>query len=631
MLRIDTVIALLAALVTLCGYIPLAPYLGGFPRILLPVALVFGHISRRRGFLLPNGLVTVCGILFFLFYAVQVRSSNLVGPAADLLTVLLALRLVGEQSGRHYLQTYTLAVFCLSASSLFSLDSMFLVYLLVMLPALAVSLVLLSFIAVDPDATLTRSAMDKVVRTALMLPVCSVPLALFFFIILPRSQFAFLDFLNQQGGSVVGFSERVQPGSVSSQSEVKALAFRAETARLPDDLLYWRGIVLNRFNGKAWERSSPVGFGVAVRPEVHPATATIYPEPSKSRYLITLNLPQQVSGIRTRDSGDAVYMLSYSRSSRIRYEVTALPGAHLKERAGTATAAYLQLPPGLSPAMVKLARDTATGARSGREIMERFERFYRSGGYRYATTDLPTDDHPLDTFLFTRKRGNCEFFASTLALLLRRAGVPARLVGGYLGGDYNDLGGYYAVTEDRAHVWVEANPDGSGWITVDPSRWAVNASERTSHIRPGLFSRLRQTADAFAYYWTRTVIVYDLEKQISMVRSAGRRWSGIKLQFPGRRVMVTVVVLLLVVAGGIALAGRRRLTLEERLLRALYNRLRNQGRLPENHAHIGLYCLAERIGDPVVTLFVQRYGELVYHDKSVSFKEYKELRALLKP
>ncbi len=630
MLRIDTAVALLVALVTLCGYLPLAPYLGLFPRILLPAALLFGYFFRRRGYRLPNWLVTVCGLLFFLFYALQVSRTNLVGPAADLLILFLALRLFGEQSGRHYLQIYVLAVFCLSASSLFSLDSMFLVYLLVMLPALAVSLVLLSFVAVDPDAALSRSAMGKVLRTAILIPVGAVPLALVFFVILPRTQYAMWNFLNQQEGAVVGFSDRVQPGSASSQSEVKTLVFRAETGRLPDDRLYWRGIVLNRFTGTAWERTAPAGNGLPVGGTDRPVTVVFYPEPTKSRYLITLDQPLQLSGIRSDRTGDAVYLQSYGRAVRTRYEVTALPGARLEERAGARMESYLQLPPGYSPAIRRLARETAAGARSGREVIDRFERFYRSNGFRYATSGLPTDAHPLDTFLFKRRQGNCEFFASSLAVLLRSAGVPARLVGGYQGGDYNELGGFYAVTEDRAHVWVEADPDGEGWVTIDPSRWAVNADERVSRPGPGLYARIRQAADAVEYYWTRTVIAYDLEKQIEMVRSAGRRWSGVRLRVPDMQNMAMVVVSLLAAAGAFALRGRRRLSREERLLRLLYVRLRREGRLPADHAGMGLFRLAERLGDPVVHRFAERYGAAVYHDRPLSSDEYKGLRQLIR-
>jgi transglutaminase-like putative cysteine protease len=356
----------------------------------------------------------------------------------------------------------------------------------------------------------------------------------------------------------------------------------------------------------------------------------MYPEPSKSSYLITLNVPQQVSGIRTRESGDGVFMRSYGSTTRTRYGVTALPDGRLRERAGVDRGAYLQLPPGLSPAMKELARKTAAGARSGREILQRFEEFYRAGGFRYVTSGLPTGDRPLDTFLFDRRQGNCEFFASSLATLLRQAGVPARLVGGYLGGEYNELGGYYAVTEDRAHVWVEASLDGSDWTTVDPSRWAVNAGERDRRARPGMLARLRQTADAVEYFWTRTVISYDLEKQLEVVRGAGRRWSGVKPRLPGLGFAVTSVALLLVAGIVYALRFRRRQPPEEKLLGMLFSRLQKQGRLPPGYTGMGLFRLADHLRDPVVQAFAERYGAAVYHDRPLTAEEYRELRGLVR-
>ena len=120
--------------------------------------------------------------------------------------------------------------------------------------------------------------------------------------------------------------------------------------------------------------------------------------------------------------------------------------------------------------------------------------------------------------------------ASSYATLARLAGIPSRLVGGYYGGDYNVLGGYYLVHDDTAHVWVEVLDDDGNWQRVDPSQWAVNAGETLRATRGGGLSRWQQFNDALNYQWLQLVVIFDLGRQLELLSEGRRLWREVSFE-----------------------------------------------------------------------------------------------------
>ncbi|OGB93449.1 MAG: hypothetical protein A2Z31_06360 [candidate division NC10 bacterium RBG_16_65_8] len=181
--------------------------------------------------------------------------------------------------------------------------------------------------------------------------------------------------------------------------------------------------------------------------------------------------------------------------------------------------AYLQLPD-ISPRIQALAQDLAKGARTPLEIARRTEA-YLTGNLRYSL-DLgrETDLDPLDDFLFERKTGNCEYFATSMAVLLRAAGVPARVVNGFQRGEWNDVGRYFAVRQRDAHSWVEVFFPRAGWVTFDPSPRAAFEAHAI-----GVSGWLAQHFDALRMRWGRYVVDYNLGDQ-ALVAMELRRQSG---------------------------------------------------------------------------------------------------------
>ena len=174
---------------------------------------------------------------------------------------------------------------------------------------------------------------------------------------------------------------------------------------------------------------------------------------------------------------------------------------------------YLRLPP-LDDRIPKLAEEITAQASSNYDKAVAVEH-YLSTHFGY-TLELPRSlaRDPLANFLFERKRGHCEYFASSMAVMLRSLHIPSRIVTGFRGGEFNDLTGQYVVRASDAHSWIEAYFPGSGWISFDPTPAAEPAASRTG------WSRMQLYLDAAASFWREWIINYDVSHQRTLGKDA---------------------------------------------------------------------------------------------------------------
>ncbi|HVR64733.1 MAG TPA: DUF3488 and DUF4129 domain-containing transglutaminase family protein [Polyangia bacterium] len=218
------------------------------------------------------------------------------------------------------------------------------------------------------------------------------------------------------------------------------------------------------------------------------------------------------------DSDDArayggTHYVAYSRDSLSMARAAA--GRPLREVNPVVLETYLALPASLSPRVTELARQITAGRVNPPAKLVALMDWLRST-HEY-TTNLPRHPpgvDPLEDFLFQNKAGHCEYFASAITVLLRASGIPSRYVNGFLGGEWNDIGHYITVRDNRAHSWAEAYVGEIGWVRVDA----------TPSAPAGLrWGRLRQLIDSIDFYWTRWVVGYDIGRQIELARKLGRR------------------------------------------------------------------------------------------------------------
>lgn len=612
------------------GVAPLYLYLQPLAQVAAPAALVLGiACDRRDRYPLGRHAATLLSLLLFAWYATRIDRTVLVEPVVNILVLLLAIRLVTAKTGRNYLQIFLLAIFALAGSSLLSLNLLFLPALVLLVLCVTIGLVLLCFFGSDSTITLRWNELRSVLGTAVLLPAGSLLLMLFFFAILPRTEHPLWNFLNPAAAASSGFSQTVSPGAFASNAANPELVFRVESEELPPEELYWRGTVLNRLQENTWVREEPpTGEQERLRGG-RPIEQTIYLEPQSDRFLFALDLPREVTGIRSRVSSDRVSKLPAATRKRVSYQAISLLGARLEPVGKVDTDFYLQLPAQTSERLRATAASLAAGSRDAAEKVSRTEAFFRAQQLNYATDDLPGPAAPIDEFLFTKKRGYCEFFASSFAILLRLEGVPARLVGGFFGGTRSEFGGYYTLTGAAAHVWVEALVDGR-WQRLDPSRLAQNGAAilAAAGSRPQSWSRsLRDVAE---YYWTRVVITYDLGSQLNLARDTGRKLRALR---PGQLAAPDFLLpgaILLFLAGGIWLGRRWRIPLERRLAQRFLRLAARRYHLGEIPATVGLESLARRLKDPRCTEFVAILSRALYRDRRLSPVERQRLQVLLK-
>jgi transglutaminase-like putative cysteine protease len=369
--------------------------------------------------------------------------------------------------------------------------------------------------------------------------------ALFF--VLPRVGLAALPLRARLGQMMTGFSERVELGSYGSILTDTSVVMRVH---LPDEVqpdrlpnLRWRGVVLDTFDGKTWSvrhprqtrivRPNAGGFDVGLlRGTGQFLRQEVFLEPITSEVVFgaprVLRMTMATNSLLAMDDMGTVSVAS--TGARLRYTVESeLEGAavfgeawarpvppldaHQRER-------FLQLPV-LPPAIPALARQVAAGTEDPAAIASRVEAFLQQQ-FRY-TLDIErvSELDPLQEFLFVRRAGHCEYFAASMAVMLRSLGVPARVVNGFQRGEWNPYGQYYIVRYYNAHSWVEAYLPDRGWVSFDPTPRA------SVDVLAGRTPMLLYV-DSLRLQWHRYIVSWSLRDQIRAVRSLQLRIAGLR-------------------------------------------------------------------------------------------------------
>jgi hypothetical protein len=261
--------------------------------------------------------------------------------------------------------------------------------------------------------------------------------------------------------------------------------------------------------------------------------------------------------------------------------------------------------------------------------------YLRSNAFTYSLKGLPVSKNPLEDFLFETKSGNCEFFASALAVMLRLNNIPARLVGGYRGGYYNDVGQYYLVPQKYAHAWVEAYVKPKGWIRLDPTPGMFDSpASLTSAVS---FEKFTILIDTLNYYWYVLVINYNLEKQFSIllkVRSELRR-PNMGLTFHRDTVLKWLAILVLVAGAGFALRvfiKNRAISSEQKVLALFLKKMEKKGYHKKTSQGLEEFIPTitnEKVKESAL-LFISEFEKLYFKDKHFDSKIVSRLKAIVK-
>lgn len=581
---------------------------------------------------IPGWLLTVASICIPLHSAFRINPEYFIEPILDTLVILMAIKLLAEKKYRDYMQIYMLGIFVLLGSGLVSFSISFLPYLFVMLAFSTVALMVLAFLSQNPDMCIGAGETKGLFQQAALICCIAIPASALFFFILPRSSFPLFNFFGKGWPGISGFSDRVDLGDLTQIQEDASTIFRAQMDRIDEADLYWRGIVLDSFDGRSWKSDRQWSPNQPVHLKGHEIHQTVYLEPYGHRYLFALDKPISTSLRNVDKSNGLTFALKTHLFTPLQYTADSVPTAFLPD-SSTDLIKYLQLPDGYGPRIRELVRQLA-GTGSEGETLGILFRFISRGDYKYTLKNLHLSDTPLEDFLFEHKEGNCEYFASALGVMLRMADIPSRLVGGYKGGYYNAAGSYYLVLQKHAHVWVEAYTEEQGWMRLDPTPYTPE-NPGAAYANSFLI-QLRLMMDTFNYYWNKSVISYDFSRQLAIVnaiRSTMAR-SNFKLNFQKthlRRYAPVVFALL----GVALLAAAIRIRLRprhERILSAFLRRMAGRGYRKTSFQGLEEFLHEVREEDlkSRAALFVADYQNIYYRDGDFTAQDTTRLRGRIR-
>ena len=476
----------------------------------------------------------VLGVAAVSMLAVWIEFRTLFGrqPGILLLVVFSGLKLLETRTHRDAAVVAFLAYFLVITNFLYT-QSMFTAALMV--PALLATTATLVGLAApqrEPSANL---------RTAAVLLAQAVPAAMVLFLLFPRVQGPIWGLPQDAYASMTGLSETMTPGSVAHLAQFDAIAFRAEFEGDPpfNALRYWRGPVLWDFDGRTWS-IGPELRGTPPLPREGRATYryVVVLEPHNRPWLFALEAAASTPQ-NARYTFDGQVHAAAPVRSRLRYEMLSViaPEPPTTELRGALTRAQ-RLPPGFNPRATALAARWRAETNDDTEIVARAIDFLRAGKYTYTLEPPLLGVHTVDEFLFDTRTGFCEHFASAFVFLMRAAGLPARVVTGYQGGDLNPYDRIVTVRQWDAHAWGEVFLTGRGWVRIDPTAaafprrvesGAALAMPQSSAMPLMMQSNMewlrtaRHRWEAIAHKWNVWVLGYNPELQRDLMQRVGIR------------------------------------------------------------------------------------------------------------
>lgn len=377
------------------------------------------------------------------------------------------------------------------------------------------------------------------VRLAGRTLLLALPLAVILFLFFPRIAGSFWTLPEGQGART-GLSDEMSPGQIDSLTEWDDPAFRVtfEDGAPPPAERYWRGPVLHDFDGTTWRRArNQFQLKPTIEYEGKAYRYRVQLEPNGRNWWFALDTPLASPEPRVFFTYDLQLISPEPVSSPVAYTLTShtrirMPGPlSLVARKQDTT-----LPANRNPRSRELARKMRAAVSSDFAYIDAVLTLFRTGGFTYTLTPPKLDRDAVDEFIFDTRQGFCGHYASAFTSMMRAAGIPSRVVTGYLGGEWNPVGQYWLIKQSDAHAWSEVWLEGRGWTRIDPT--GVVAPER---LQRGLYDLLPDAAslthrfsrdaswirqslltwDAVNAWWRTRIIEFDLRSQMRLLDSLG--------------------------------------------------------------------------------------------------------------
>jgi transglutaminase-like putative cysteine protease len=513
--------------VCFCFVFSLAPHFRHLPLWVTAIVVVamtwriLQNLGRLRELpkwmLIPLVLIGGVGV-FAEYWTIVGRDAGLA-----LLTVMTSFKFLESRNHRDMLILVFLCYFLVATHFLFSQSIPTAALMFATLIVITATLITLN----QRDEKV--SIVDRL-RDSSKLVVLSIPLMLLLFVLVPRVPGPLWGLQSEQRGGVTGLSDHMAPGKISNLIRSNEVAFRVDfEGDIPaQSRLYWRGPVMAMYNGYTW-RQTPQralrSLDLITRDTGIEYTVTL--EPNGEHWLLALDVPSRLvkGSLLTRDfqlvsRKEINDLFRYRMQSRLNYMI----GLGESE---DYLALARQYPEQINPRTIALGKSLARRHDSSEAVVEAVLDMFREQEFFYTLQPPALGQNSVDRFLFDTRRGFCEHYAGAFALVMRAAGIPARIVTGYQGGEYNRVGNYLIVRQSDAHAWTEVWIEEQGWVRVDPTA-AVSPSRierglddalageissfRIQNRNP-IFGNLLYNWDNLQHSWNDWVLNYDQRKQ----------------------------------------------------------------------------------------------------------------------
>jgi protein-glutamine gamma-glutamyltransferase len=520
--------------------------------VAIGVVLIWRGLITVNAWRFPPALVLSLIVLFAAIMTWRVHG-RLWGrdPGVMLLLATLSMKLMEMRITRDVTWAIYLGLFLVVTNFFYSQSVFMALYAIICVGLFVATMIGFARLASKPT-------LRERVKPAIAMMVFAIPLTMILFFLFPRIQGPLWRMPDQSRIGKTGLSESMAPGNISELIKSEELAFNVKfESRAPSPAqLYWRGPVLSSFDGRRWTmdplktRALEGDYAALTGGSQRgiPVTYTMTLEPMESPWVTLLEIPEQQPP-ELRMNGDYMTVIFANNLERAaqaaqRRNVTVTSNLRylLREPGGAiALSRYTMIPKAGNQRARELAQSWRTKHGTGRKadddvIGDALTLFNKEFTYTLEPPQLQTSS-PIDEFLFTTKLGFCEHYSSSFAYLMRSAGIPARVVTGYLGGEENPYNGTIAVRQSDAHAWTEVYLEGDGWVRVDPtSAVAPTRIQRglSAQLGPlGMFGSLeandplgivawaRLNWSAFNYQWTQWVINFNQDKQKDILSSLG--------------------------------------------------------------------------------------------------------------
>ncbi|MBI5587700.1 MAG: DUF3488 domain-containing protein [Deltaproteobacteria bacterium] len=480
--------------------------------------------------------ILAAAVLAFFLTDYFVLSGSLITAASRMLTLLLSLKLFGLGRNSDYLLVFSLVFFQILAAAASTVSLFF--FLLLALFVLSGIWAMIMFTVRKDWQDSSRKELPAVefgwpfFISVIVVSFVSIAVTLLLFFIIPRMGLGLMDRKTDNPLKVTGFSDRIDLGSIAPFKTDSTVIMRVEALNRRPGLIYLRGSAFDHYDGVSWSKKvkkdalvkrSPDGRFYLKAPggmESRSLALKILLEPIDTDYIFTSTGAYAVEGNFSNLWAEAsgALRLPAPPYSTIEYRVWSNP-APLND--APASPQYLDTsyidgtPEGVK--IRELAGSIVGDEKDGLKKARAVEAYLRKN-FRYTLNPKTDGKKPLEDFLFRSKEGFCEHYATAMAVMLRAAGIPSRVVNGYLQGQWSDLGGYFIVRQSDAHSWVEANIGGA-WVTFDPTP--------PSGVTPAKPSRLFLYLDYMRLKWDRYIIQFSLADQGRLAQNIEGRASGL--------------------------------------------------------------------------------------------------------